>query len=512
MTSKPLFSLLGLPALLTVFSFQCTFAFEEPENITLSSHGLMLSEEKVLLGFEGFDVMTDDTLTQLTPRHSGWLKLYLSLDDIQGNNIVFPDGSIFPIDTSMENDLIFWLEDRNVQSGSGHFVRLSLSSDSDALLHSIVSIDGRKIHLGAIKQEQERSNKDSLQLENLKLSAVVITSSDEGRSPATREDDLSSLYSDYPDNEQDTPYSKKKPPPTYGNAQIPLFNQLDAISEIAGSIGSPWLIRDGSKIDLAIKQLPQMPLSKQFYLDSIVDNLTHSERMVQVNMLFVPLTPQSPDAATAANLEALETIMNWLAKEVVNADEMYSIHRALLQTQGDFQGKDIFLKNNINKKGQLRTKKLLQSWKNRMGEKLPDELKRILQRMGYRFSPEVSSAFDEIVATQDMVKGTKIVAYQPKRKKVSTLNSRLAAHQLAKEYRPPLPGVTYADSFNFYSVAQVGQGGQQLVAGPGIRVTGLPNNVRVVQAVSDPSKAQPERRLGKDGKLELPANEEEEDK
>lgn len=493
MISKPLFSqLLALPVLLIALYFQGTFAFEEAENITLSSHGVLLSEEKSQLRSDGFDIKTDDTLIQLSPRHHGWLKFSLSLDEMHGDNVVFPDGSIFPIDTSIENDLIFWLEDRNDQEDNGRFVRLSLSSAPDALSHAIVSIDGRKVHLGAIRQEQARSNKDNLQLANLKLSAVVITTSDEIRSPVSGEDGFPSLYSEYPDNGLDSPYSKKSPPPAYGGAQVPLFNQLDALFETVGSIGSPWLISGGNKIDLTVKQLSQMSLSKRLYLDSIVGyQAIHSERMVQVNMLFTAIKPQSIEST--ANLEPLEVIMNWLASEVRNADEMHSINQALLQTEGAFQTKDTFLENYINKKGGLRARKLLQNWINRFGEKLPGELKATLKRKRYDFPEAVSSAFDKMTATQDMVQGIGRVEYQPERTKVKTLSSQKTLFQVEKRYRPLRPGATpSSDEVNFYRTVQ---GAQQTVTGAGLELSGIPSQVNVVQPVSDPSKAQPERRL-----------------
>ena len=503
MTNRLLFFLLALPVFFTAFYVQGAFA----ENITLSSHGALLSEEKGQLRSDGFDLIADDTLVQLSPRHHGWLKFSLSLNEMEGDNVVFPDGSILPIDTSIESDLIFWMEDGDDQEDNGHVIRLSLSSDPAAFSHSIVCIDGRKVHLGAIRKKQARSDKDNLQLENLKLTAVIINISDESHSPASSEDRFSSPYAEYSDNGQDDPYSKKSPPPAYGDAQLPLFNQLDAIFETVGSTGSPWLIRGGGKIDSIVKRKLQLPLSKQLYLDSIIDYQTvHAERMVQVSMLFVPITPQPSDAATPANLEALEVIMNWLANEVASASEMYSIHRALLQTQGDFQGKETFVENYINKSGKLRAKKLLQSWKNRIGVGLPGEFKKILQRMRYRFPTEVRGAFDEIVPTLDMVQGTERVEYRPESKKVKTLSShKKVVHQLKKEYQPSLPGIITMDSLNFYSTVQ---GEQQTVTGGGISISGLSSNIKVVQAVSDPSKAQPERRLGKNEKPEWPADDE----
>ena len=130
MTSKPLFSLLALPALLTVFYFQGAFAFDTPENITLSSHGVILSGEKNLLRSDGFELTLNDAVAHLSPRHGGWLKLSLSLDEIHGDNIVFPDGSIFPVDSSIENDLIFGWKAETIKKAvvalCGYFLPLTL--------------------------------------------------------------------------------------------------------------------------------------------------------------------------------------------------------------------------------------------------------------------------------------------------------------------------------------------------------------------------------------------------
>ena len=85
-----------LLVLFTALYLQNICAFEESDNITLSSYGVLLNKEKNLLGLDGFSLMADDTLTELTPRRDGWLTFRLSLDEVDDSNIIiiFPDGLV----------------------------------------------------------------------------------------------------------------------------------------------------------------------------------------------------------------------------------------------------------------------------------------------------------------------------------------------------------------------------------------------------------------------------------
>ncbi len=501
LSNKSLRRSVVLSILMAAFRLQSALAFEEISNITLTSHGVLLINEKQLK-VDGFDVLSDDTFTQLTPLHDGWVGFTLPSSDT--SDIVFPDGSILPLDEAVKkNELIFWFKNEENDEINTRFSKLTLSSDLDPSYPLIVSINGKKVRLNSIQPKAPDDTDYIPQYAKLKLEAVIITSFDDTQ--PVLHDQASSQYSEYSDSHRKPPHNKKSDSFTHSNAQLPLFNILDAFFDSAAtSMGDSWLTRGGSNADFQFK-LPDLSLSKRLYLDNIVTHQTFTQgEVIQVNMLFSTIMQ---DAATPDGLDPLAIIMNWLAEKVTDIDDMYAVNRKLLEKiDGHFQSKETFKDNYTHKNGKLKTKKLLQSWKDKCGEGLAYTLKAVLKKMHYDFTLDIASAFEAIAPQQDMIQGG---SSQPlPKKKPGTSNQSQVVHQISKTKSLHLPGVEMLDSASFYSTAS---GGEQVITGPGIRVSGLPSNIEVTQAVSDISKVQPERKLGKDEKPEWPAFSESED-
>ena len=146
------------------------------------------------------------------------------------------------------------------------------------------------------------------------------------------------------------------------------------------------------------------------YIEQVI---RHRDRVIQINMLFLPIAPPVPEGASSITpLQPMQVIMNWLPSALRNANEIFAIHSRLFRAAGlsptTFQN---FTSIFITAEGELKIQELLDFWEQNLGGQLAEKLKIILIQMRFDQPDYVTNAFHQLVEAKDMKQGHEVVTH-----------------------------------------------------------------------------------------------------
>ena len=349
-------------------------------------------------GIDGTDVFY--------PTRKGWVTFEITLDEDDDGSIVLPSGDTLPLPniyTMDKNQASFWVPCDVVDSSNGGVKGVIIFSHP----HKKEDRYQRNFVLDAMNPDLKPYQNET----GLPIAAIYITTS-----PLDSKDDHSLPLCDeeyaytgcsgtgFDDTDRKSGRGGKRP---FYPTDTPLFNQMDALFESVSGLSAnmPVPIRSGKT------WIESLNLSyKPNYTNQIIE---HRERLVQISYAECAYCSH-PDSggATAAELEPLETIMNWVALKIDNKGLLYRLYARMCNSVNITPiDKKLFLNMHITADDELNTEVFLAFMEQQFPENLARHLKTQLQKMRMPFPRDVIAAFDQLVGVLPNQQGRGAVAY-----------------------------------------------------------------------------------------------------
>ena len=357
----------------------------------------------------------------LNPNRTGWISFRLTIHEYDNGIVVLPSGqsiSIIELYSLNSHQAWFWIPcegagcpDGGVagqvlfsHTGKGeenrqrNFIANQLNFNLNSYLNSFLNSYSKK--------------------GELPLSAIYLSVPHPSKADQDFLHDCDSEYtcggSSYSGHDNTDGHHSKRGG-IFQETELPLFNQIDrvlqllSVSSLKGVLGGGVL--GGIPVTRSQPILSDYSLlhSKQdYYIEQVI---RHRDRVILVNMLFLPITPPVPEGASPITpLQPMEVIMNWLPSVLRNANEIFAIHSRLFRAAG-LSSTTIQSFNSvfITAEGELKTQELLDFWVQNLGDVLAEKLKIILTQMRFSQPEYVANAFHQCVETKDMKQGHEVI-------------------------------------------------------------------------------------------------------
>ena len=337
----------------------------------------------------------------LNSDQAGWTSFSLTIREDDDGAVMLPSGQNFPLSDlfSLSNDQAwFWIpcEEAGCPEG-GVEGKILFSHTNKKNANSLRNL---------VMNQLKSSSNSYISEKGLSLSAIYISVPDSYKAMGEYTYGSSDSSHDHFGDQHGRPgqqYIQK--------GELPLFNQMDSVFDLLsiasseGVLGGIPIIR--SKRPLMGELLPP-PNKRDYMMEQVI---RHRDQVVQVNMLFLPITPQASEGASPTTpLQPMQKIMNWLPTVLRNANEVYRIHARLFRASGlapvslqNFQS--IY----ITEECELKTQLLLDLWLQNIGDQLAEKLKPILIQMRLQQPDSIKNAFRELVTVEDMQMGEEVV-------------------------------------------------------------------------------------------------------
>ncbi|MGI9279982.1 MAG: hypothetical protein ACR2PX_10170 [Endozoicomonas sp.] len=446
--------------------------------------------------------------TVLSPNRTGWINFRLTIHEDDNSTVILPSGQSIPVSdlySLTRNQAWFWMHCEGAGCPEGGDIGQVFFS------HTRKGDEVRERHF--IANQLNFSSHSHPSEESLPLSVIYISVPHLGKEGQDFLQDCDSEYicsdsTGLSDDAHDMQYKKKGA--GFQAGELPLFNQIDRVAQLL-SISSPGSGFDGLPVIRSQRAsfdnlLPSY--SKRDYMEQVIH---HRDRVIQINMLFLPITSPVPEGASPITLlQPMQVIMNWLPGELRNANEIYAVHSGLFRAAGlkatSFQNfHSIFITEN----GELKTQKLLDFWEQNLGDMLAEKLKPVLTQMRLQQPDHVVNAFHQLVTTKDMKKVEEVVVHSRESHVHRILhNTHQASHggglaDLVSEKTPELFGTKDGKDLGILGVAVSGpDGGMSVVKKDKESASKVKGSVAIIHTLGSSGDVAIERRgtYQKDGK------------